>query len=112
MVAGSLLVTCPMGRGVSVVDFLTPNQKALTMRTILEFFKQTDAKWPQIRTVVIDKDFAEWKAFESAFPFVKILLYQFHTISYWKKVVQKRSFNLNVAQRETIMDFIMDMIYA
>lgn len=101
-----------MRRGVYVLDFLASNPKAITIRTIFNYFKQVNPERPQITSTVIDKDFVEWRALEASFPAAKVLLCQFHTISYWKKVVQQRKYNLKVAQREAIVEMILDIIYA
>ncbi|TYZ61956.1 hypothetical protein PybrP1_000690, partial [[Pythium] brassicae (nom. inval.)] len=101
--ADSLLVTSATGRGVSTLNFLASNQKAATTQTILNYFKQVDSEWARIKSIVIDKDFIEWKALEVSLPASKVLLCQFHTMSYWKKVVQQRKYNLKVAQHEAIV---------
>ncbi|ETL94263.1 hypothetical protein L917_07733 [Phytophthora nicotianae] len=36
---GSFLVTCPTGRGIPILDFVSLNQKATTMEHILGFFQ-------------------------------------------------------------------------
>ncbi|ETP17548.1 hypothetical protein F441_08061 [Phytophthora nicotianae CJ01A1] len=74
---GSFLVTCPTGRGITILDFVSLNQKAITMEHILGFFKAKNNGWEQIKSVVIDKDFAEWRALDHCFPQAKVLLCQF-----------------------------------
>ncbi|EEY70060.1 uncharacterized protein PITG_06625 [Phytophthora infestans T30-4] len=53
-----------------------------------EFFKSKNASRMIIRTVITDKDFVEWSVLEDCFPHAKVLLCQFHAITYWKKMVQ------------------------
>eukprot|EP00644_Phytophthora_capsici_P010711 jgi/Phyca11/81054/gw1.9.876.1 len=54
----------------------------------MEYFKEKNARWRQVETLVIDKDFTEWRVLEKSFPHAKILLCQFHAISYWKQVIK------------------------
>ncbi|OWZ14873.1 hypothetical protein PHMEG_00011573 [Phytophthora megakarya] len=65
---GSLVVTSATARGFPVIDFLALDQKADTMERIIRFFKVKNPSWGQIETVVIDKDFVEWRVLEKSFP--------------------------------------------
>ncbi|EGZ13249.1 hypothetical protein PHYSODRAFT_510456, partial [Phytophthora sojae] len=58
------------------------------MTTILEYFQEKNPSWRMISYIVIDKDFVEWRVLKTLFPAAKVLLCQFHAISYWKKVMQ------------------------
>lgn len=93
-------------------DCLAANQKLVTMRAILTFFKAKNPQWQHIRFVVIDKGFVEWKVLEEAFPDAKVLLCQSHTISYWKKLVRRPKYGLDVTQRDVVVNFISQMINA
>ncbi|EGZ19503.1 hypothetical protein PHYSODRAFT_354207 [Phytophthora sojae] len=88
---GTLMVTSPTGRGVPVLDFLAVDHQAETTEAILEFFKRQNNSWTQIETVVIDKDFTEWKVLLKCFPHAEVLLCQFHVYAYWKKLVKNDS---------------------
>ncbi|EGZ14858.1 hypothetical protein PHYSODRAFT_509158 [Phytophthora sojae] len=59
------------------------------MTTILEYFQEKNPSWRMISSIVIDKDFVEWRVLKTLFPAAKVLLCQFHAISYWKKVMQR-----------------------
>ncbi|KAE9112620.1 hypothetical protein PF007_g11026 [Phytophthora fragariae] len=83
---GSLVVTTATGRGFPVFDFVCLYEQALTVSTILNYFKEKNPGWRRIESVVIDKDYVEWNVLKELFPRAKILLCQFHAISYWKKV--------------------------
>eukprot|EP00644_Phytophthora_capsici_P014788 jgi/Phyca11/124337/e_gw1.53.374.1 len=74
--------TTATGRGFPVVDFISLGEQATTISTILEYFKEKNSRWQDIETVVIDKDFTEWRVLQSSFPKATILLCQFHAITY------------------------------
>ncbi|KAE9271459.1 hypothetical protein PF001_g28369 [Phytophthora fragariae] len=57
---GSLVVTTATGRGFPVFDFVCLNEQALTVSTILNYFKEKNPGWRRIESVVIDKDYVEW----------------------------------------------------
>ncbi|POM71282.1 Hypothetical protein PHPALM_12167 [Phytophthora palmivora] len=108
---GSLLVTSATGRGIPVVDFLALDQKGETMLLIVEFFKRKNPSWNNIQTVVIDKDFVEWRILDDAFPSAKILLCQFHALTYWRKVCRRPKFDLKMAQRDEMEAAFAKLIY-
>ncbi|KAF1328639.1 hypothetical protein FI667_g6596, partial [Globisporangium splendens] len=107
-----LVATSATGRGVPVLDFIALNETADIMRQILEFFKAKNGGWRQVKSFVIDKDFVEWRVLEERFPGAKVLLCQFHTLTYWKKLLQKPKYNLKVKQRDDIEEVITQMIYS
>jgi hypothetical protein len=78
---------------------------------VLDYFKEKNPGWKNISTVVIDKDFVEWRVLENAFPAAKILLCQFHAISYWKKVMQRPVYRLKISQREDLLLLMMKLLY-
>ncbi|KAF1318594.1 Zinc finger swim domain-containing protein 3, partial [Globisporangium splendens] len=108
---GSLIATTSSGRGVPVLDFFALHETAEIMCQILEFFKAKNKSWQQVWSFVIDKDFVEWRVLEKCFPSTKVLRCQFHTFTYWKKLLQKPKYNMRVSQRRVIEDIIMQMIY-
>ncbi|KAE9183756.1 hypothetical protein PF005_g21954 [Phytophthora fragariae] len=99
---GSLVVTTATGRGFPVFDFVCLYEQALTVSTILNYFKEKNPGWRRIESVVIDKDYVEWNVLKELFPRAKILLCQFHAISYWKKVVRRPIFRLKVSQSHLV----------
>ncbi|KAF1314663.1 Ankyrin-like protein, partial [Globisporangium splendens] len=109
---GSLVVTSPTGRGIPALDFFALDEQAQTLWHIFEFFKSKNSAWDCIQTFVIDKDFVEWDALEKCFPKSKVLLSQFHAITYWMKLLQKSKYNLKIIQREEILAMLMEMIYS
>lgn len=103
-------MTGPTGRGIPVLDFVSLNEQAISMEHILNFFKAKNPGWKQIQTVVIDKDFVEWRVLERCFPQVKVLLCQYHAITYWKKLLRRRQFDLRVSDREELEKFFLMML--
>lgn len=77
----------------------------------MEFFKANNKKWIHIKSFVIDKNFGEWFAINKCFRDAKVLLCQYHVISFWRKLLQKRKSNLKTFQREKIEQFIQELIY-
>ncbi|POM65557.1 Hypothetical protein PHPALM_18705 [Phytophthora palmivora] len=109
---GSLVVTSCTGRGFPVVDFICLNEQATTISTILEYFKEKNPLWENVVSVVIDKDFTEWKVLEECFPEAKILLCQFHAISYWKKVMKRSIYGIKIAQGEELLGLMIKLLYS
>ncbi|OWZ05074.1 hypothetical protein PHMEG_00022904 [Phytophthora megakarya] len=109
---GSLVVTTYTGRGFPVVDLICLNELAKMNSTILEYFKEKNLRWDQVVSVVIDRDFTEWKVLEESFPNAKILLCQFHAISYWKKVMKRSIYGVKIAQSEELLALMMKMLYS
>lgn len=93
-----------------MLDFISLNEQAVTMEHILNFFKAKNPGWKKVETVVIDKDFVEWRVLERCFPHVVVLLCQYHAITYWKKLLRRRQFDLRIAQRERLQSFFMQML--
>jgi hypothetical protein len=73
VITGGLITTVATGRGVSVLDFLCLNQRKETLIAVIEHFKELNPTWAGVQSVVIDKDFAEWKALEEVLPTAKVL---------------------------------------
>ncbi|OWY90121.1 hypothetical protein PHMEG_00041894, partial [Phytophthora megakarya] len=108
---GSLVVTTCTGRGFPVLDFVCLNETALTMKRVLDYFKEKNPSWESVKTLVIDKDFVEWKVLEECFPGAHVLLCQFHAISYWKKVMKRPVYRIKVAESEDLLNIMMKMLY-
>lgn len=94
-----------------MVDFICLSENAVTIKTILEYFKDKNPKWKDVTSVVIDKDFVEWQVLEECFPTAQVLLCQFHAITYWKKVMKRKVFELKMAQREELIELLTKMLY-
>ncbi|KAK1947984.1 Zinc finger SWIM domain-containing protein 3 [Phytophthora citrophthora] len=112
LVVKSLVVTTCTGRGFPVVDFICLNEQATTISTILEYFKEKNPLWENVVSVVIDKDFTEWKVLEECFPKAKILLCQYHAISYWKKVTKRSIYGIKAAQGEKLLGLMIKLLYS
>ncbi|ETP09524.1 hypothetical protein F441_14608, partial [Phytophthora nicotianae CJ01A1] len=68
----SLVVTTCNDRGFPIVDFMCLNENAVTTSSILEYFKEKNPEWKDVKSVVIDKDFVEWQVLEQTFPNAQI----------------------------------------
>lgn len=107
----SLLATSPSGRGIPMIDFVAPNEKAKALSYILEFLKTNNTEWTSVKPFIINTDFVEWCVLEPWFPSSKVLLCQFHAITYWKKLMQTPRFNMKVKEGAEIEAVVMQMIY-
>ncbi|RLN10476.1 hypothetical protein BBJ28_00022180 [Nothophytophthora sp. Chile5] len=87
------------------------NEQTDTMRVILGFFKQHNPGWTEIVSFIIDKDFVEWRVLEEMFLNAKVLLCQFHAISYWKRLTQRR-FSLKLTERDEVQASFASMLYS
>ncbi|OWZ21524.1 hypothetical protein PHMEG_0003918 [Phytophthora megakarya] len=94
-----------------VFDFLCLNQLPTTIDTILNAFKVMNTTWVSIASVVIDKDFVEWRSIEKAFPDTQVLLCQFHLISYWKKLMKRTQFRLTEGRSEQLLKHLTNLTY-
>jgi hypothetical protein len=56
-----------------VLDFLCLNQRKETLIAVIEHFKELNPSWESVQSVVIDKDFTEWRALEAVLPCAKVL---------------------------------------
>lgn len=99
---GSLLVTSSTGKGIPVIDFISLEEKAVSMVELLNYSKAKNSGWKDIKTAIIDKDFVEWNALVKCIPDAKVLLCQYHAITYWGKLLSRRKYDLRVAQREML----------
>ncbi|POM71926.1 LOW QUALITY PROTEIN: Hypothetical protein PHPALM_11446 [Phytophthora palmivora] len=81
------------------------------MERIISFFNRRNPTWYLVQTIVIDKDFVEWRVLEKAFPKAKIILCQFHALTYWRKVCRRPKFNLKVTQRDVMESAFAKLIY-
>ncbi|ETP37588.1 hypothetical protein F442_14606 [Phytophthora nicotianae P10297] len=95
---GSLVVTTCTGRGFPVVDFMCLNENAVTISSILKYFKEKNPGWKDVKSVVIDKDFVEWQVLEQTLPNAQI-------------VVKRKEFRLRVADREDLLDLMTKLLY-
>ncbi|ETI30372.1 hypothetical protein F443_22511 [Phytophthora nicotianae P1569] len=77
LVAGNLLVTTATGRGFPVLDFICRDQQAVSISAIRTYFKEKIPGWRNIVSVVIGKDFVEWRVLMETFPDAKVVLCQF-----------------------------------
>ncbi|KAG2847078.1 hypothetical protein PC111_g946 [Phytophthora cactorum] len=109
---GSLVATTTTGSGFPVGDFVGLNELTAIISTILEYFKEKNLRWSEVTTVIIDKDFVERRVLERVFPNAKILLCQFHAISYWKKVVKRPVYRLKIAQQEEMLKLMTKLLYS
>lgn len=80
------------------------------MTEILTLFKSKNKNWVNIKIFIIDKDFVECHVLNQCFPMAKVLLRQYHAITFWRKLVQKRKYNLKIAQREHIKTSFIHML--
>ncbi|RAW37568.1 hypothetical protein PC110_g6165 [Phytophthora cactorum] len=108
----SLVATTTTGSGFPVGDFVGLNELTAIISTILEYFKEKNLRWSEVTTVIIDKDFVERRVLERVFPNAKILLCQFHAISYWKKVVKRPVYRLKIAQQEEMLKLMTKLLYS
>jgi len=81
------------------------------LELIIEFFKDQNPTWGKIKTIVIDKDLVEWQVLEKAFPDAKVVLCQFHALTYWRKVCKRAKFDLTMTKRDEMEAAFAKLIY-
>lgn len=110
---GSLMVTSATGGGITVMYFLCLNQTKDMVGSILDFFtRENPGITASVATVVIDKDYVEWKVLEEKFPLATILLCQFHVIRRFATVIVSKESTILVALRGRGEAILYGMIYA
>ncbi|KAK1930272.1 Zinc finger SWIM domain-containing protein 3 [Phytophthora citrophthora] len=98
----SFLVHDTMGRGQHVQHALITDERAETMRLAIMQFKKCNSSWPDVRSIVVDKDFTEIGVFKSEFPEARALLCRFHAIKYIQERMAKTDYGLDALQRERL----------
>ena len=62
-------------------------ESAESLEVIVNAFKEVNPTSDEIRVIVIDKDFTEYKVLTNTFPQAKVLFGQFHVIKCFNKMV-------------------------
>jgi hypothetical protein len=60
---------------------------------------------------VIDKDYKEWAVLTSLFPSARVLLCQFHVVSWFASVVTKKKYGISGALRDKVLHVLYGMVY-
>jgi hypothetical protein len=110
------MVTTATGKGVSVLDFLCATQSEDMMTSVLEFFKfHNPAARDKIKSVVIDKDYKEWRALEAAFPHTTVVLCIFHVLKWFKYVLHRSgsgNYGFEDDTKKAVLRCLRKMVFA
>ncbi|KAE9242549.1 hypothetical protein PF004_g6550 [Phytophthora fragariae] len=98
----SFMVHDSFGHGQHVQHALLTDERTETLRHAIKQFKSCNPAWPQIRCVIVDKDFTEIGVFKSELPEARILLCQFHAVKYLQDRVSRTEYGLNAVQRDRL----------
>ncbi|POM76185.1 LOW QUALITY PROTEIN: Hypothetical protein PHPALM_6605 [Phytophthora palmivora] len=103
-----LVVTTATGGGFPVVDFICLNEYAITIKTILKYFKEKNAMWTNVKSVVIDKDVSNGKRCRSVF-----LRYKFALSVPCYFVLEKchEATCIKVVQSEELLNLMTKLLY-
>jgi hypothetical protein len=106
------MCTSVSGHGVSVFDFLCIEQTKVMMSTVFSHFIQTNASATEkVKSFVIDKDYKEWAVLMELFPKARVLLCQFHVVSWFASVVTKKKYRIYGALRDKVLHVLYGMVY-
>ena len=98
------------GSGRMVFAALLQDEQESSLSRMVKCFKESNPAWDRIKTVVIDKDFAEVKALRAAFPNARILLCTFHVMKAMKLKIS--TLQLGVDEKNSLLESVKKMIYA
>lgn len=100
------------GRGLYVQHAVIQNERAKTLRTAINAFKDNNPDWVKIQYVLIDKDFTEMSVLRAALPSARILLCQFHVIKWLREEVAADAYGLSAWKKERQRGLIDLLVYA
>lgn len=75
------------GKGQFVQHSLMTSESKANMKDAVNSFKKNNERWTEIKVIITDKDKKERSVLAQAFPGARLLLCQFHVISYLEKKV-------------------------
>ncbi|OWZ09543.1 LOW QUALITY PROTEIN: hypothetical protein PHMEG_00017738 [Phytophthora megakarya] len=93
----SFMVHDSFGRGQHVTLYL-PMKRRIHFAAITKF-KKCNPSSTEMRCIVVDKDFTEICVVKSEFPEARVLLCQFHAITYIQERIAKTEYGLDAVQR-------------
>ncbi len=106
------MVTSVSGSGISVLDFLCLAQTKAMMQTVFSYFlKWNPGAESTIRSIVIDKDYAEWMVLMLMFPDARVVFCRFHVVKWFAQVVQDEKYALSAPVQEKVRAVLRDMEY-
>ncbi|GMF57798.1 unnamed protein product [Phytophthora fragariaefolia] len=81
---------------------LIKDERAETLRLVIQQFKRCNPSWSDVQCVVVDKDFTEIGVFREELPEARILRCQFHAIKYIQERISKTEYGLDAIQRSRL----------
>ncbi|POM60286.1 hypothetical protein PHPALM_30871 [Phytophthora palmivora] len=105
-----LVAPSATGRGIPLIAFLALDQQLGTMQRTIEFFKRRNPLGVQ-RNHCRRQGFRRVESIGKVFPDAKVILCQFHALTYWRKIYRRPKFILKVTQRDAIETALTKLIY-
>lgn len=87
-------------------------EDAASVRWVMETFKKRNSESAKTRIVMADKDINERDIIKELLPHAQILICLFHTLKTFKKELSMENMKINLAQRNSSLEFIQQMAYS
>ena len=91
---------------------LLMTEDAVSVRWMMETFKERNPECTKTRIVMADKDINERDIIKELLPYAQILICLFHTLKTFKKELSMENMKINLAQRNSCLEFIQQMAYS
>ena len=87
-------------------------EDAASVRWLMETFKKRNPGTSKTRIVMADKDINEREIIKEPLPDAQILICLSHTLKTFKKELSLENMKINIAQRNSCLEFIQQMTYS
>ena len=105
-----LMVEDGFGNGRVVHYAATTAEDTEHLQKIVQSFKDENSAWSDIRVIVVDKDFTEWKVLKEEFPDAKLLFCQWHVMkAMFKKMVDC---DVEKCERDNMRGLLRQLVYS
>jgi len=109
-----LLIINEDGNGLSeiVAVGILVEENTDTMQWLLSTFKENNARWRDVKSIMADKDLNERRLLKDNFPNANVLICIFHAMRTFNREISTNKLNITVSQRQTALDILQKMVYS
>lgn len=99
------------GESVIVALWIVTSEGRETLASMIQFFKQHNAKWIQTSVIMTDKDMTERDVLHAEFPSASLLLCLFHTLRSFGREITTAKMNISPSERMMVLDLLQKIAY-